>query len=76
MPPRIGQAIAAHKAGRLKEAEWLYRAILDNHPKHPDANHNFGVLKASLNNLVDAIPLLRNALEANPVDADRKLITL
>ena len=62
----IEQAIEAHKAGKLEEAEALYRAILKDQPKHPDANHNLGVLAVSVNNSVDALPLLRTALEANP----------
>jgi Flp pilus assembly protein TadD len=66
MKPTIQQAAEAHKAGKLEEAQALYRAILRDHPKHPDANHNLGVLAVSLNNSVDALPLLRTALEANP----------
>ena len=62
----IEQAVEAHKAGKLDEAEALYRAILKDQPQHPDANHNLGILAVSLNNSVDALPLLRTALEANP----------
>jgi tetratricopeptide (TPR) repeat protein len=62
----IQQAIKAHKAGNLKDAEALYRAILLTHPRHPDANHNLGVLAVSLNNLGVAIPFLKIALESNP----------
>ena len=35
----LQQGVAAHKAGNLKEAEKLYRAILSTQ-NHPDANHN------------------------------------
>ena len=66
MPTTIEQAVEAHKAGKLEEAEALYRAILKDQPKHPDANHNLGVLAASVNKSADALPLLRTALEANP----------
>ncbi|MDA9218910.1 tetratricopeptide repeat protein, partial [Burkholderiaceae bacterium] len=66
MQQTIEQAVEAHKAGKLDEAEALYRAILKDQPQHPDANHNLGVLAVSLNNPVDALPLLKTALEANP----------
>jgi hypothetical protein len=36
--------IEAHKAGQVQEADRLYTAILKAQPKHPDANHNIGVL--------------------------------
>ena len=59
-------AVEAHKAGKLNEAEVLYRAILRDHPKHADANHNLGVMTASLNKTEVALPLFKIALEANP----------
>ena len=62
----IEQAVEAHKAGKLEEAEAIYRAILKEQPKHPDANHNLGVLAISVNKIAAALPLLRTALEANP----------
>jgi protein O-GlcNAc transferase len=65
----IEQAVEAHKAGRLEEAEALYRAILKDQPKHPDASHNLGLLVGSLNNSAAALPLLRTAIEANPKQA-------
>ena len=40
----LQQGIEAHKAGQIQEAERLYTAILKAQPKHPDANHNMGVL--------------------------------
>ena len=36
----LQQGIAAHKEGKIQEAESLYRAILQSQPLHPDANHN------------------------------------
>jgi hypothetical protein len=40
----LQQAIEHHQAGRLPEAERLYRAILQVQPNHPDAHHNLGQL--------------------------------
>ena len=60
------QAITHHQRGQLQEAERLYRAILDTQPKHPDANHNLGVMAVSLKKIAAALPLFKIALEANP----------
>jgi tetratricopeptide (TPR) repeat protein len=62
----LQRAVEAHKAGKLQDAETLYRAILQAQPKHPDANHNLGVLAVSLNKTEAALPLFKIALEANP----------
>ena len=62
----LQRAVEAHKAGKLQDAEALYRAILRAQPKHPDANHNLGVLAVSLNKSELAVPLFKTALEANP----------
>ena len=60
------QGVAAHKEGKLQEAERLYRSILLTQPSHPDANHNLGALAVSLNKADTALPLFKTALEANP----------
>ena len=62
----LQRAVEAHKAGKLQDAEALYRAILKTQPKHPDANHNLGVMAVSLNKTAAALTLLKIALEANP----------
>ena len=62
----LQQGVAAHREGKLQEAERLYRAILQSQPAHPDANHNLGLLAASVNKTDAALPLFKNALESNP----------
>jgi tetratricopeptide (TPR) repeat protein len=62
----LQQAITHHQRGQLQDAERLYRAILDTQPKHPDANHNLGVMAVSLKKIAAALPLFKIALEANP----------
>ena len=62
----LQQAIAHHQAGRLQEAERLYRGILQSQPGHPDANHNLGVLAVQVKQPVGALPHFKAALEANP----------
>ena len=63
----LQQGVAAHKEGKLQDAERFYRAILQSQPTHPDANHNLGVLAVSLNKADAALPLFKTALEANPM---------
>ena len=62
----LRQGVAAHKEGKLQEAERLYRAILQVRPDHPDANHNLAVLAVTVGKPLEAIPLFKQALEANP----------
>ena len=62
----LQQGVAAHKEGKLQEAERLYQAILKSRPKHPDANHNLGLIAVSVNKADSALPLFKTALEANP----------
>ena len=40
----LQRGMAAHKDGKLEEAERLYRVILQSEPKHPDANHNLALI--------------------------------
>jgi tetratricopeptide (TPR) repeat protein len=61
----LQQGIAAHKEGKLEDAERLYRAILLSQPLHPDANHNLGVVAVSMNKADLALPLFKTALKAN-----------
>ena len=62
----LQQGIAAHKEGTIQEADRLYTAILGTQPKHPDANHNMGVLAVSIGKVDAALPFLKTALESNP----------
>ena len=62
----LQQAVAAHREGKLNEAEKIYRAILQSQPNHPDANHNLGLIAVSLNQIESAIPLFKTALDVNP----------
>ena len=60
------EGISAHKEGNLQEAERVYRSILQEHPNHPDANHNLGLVAISVNKTELALPLLKISVEQFP----------
>ncbi len=62
----LQKGIEAHQAGKAQEAERYYTAILKSNPKHPDANHNMGVLAVDVGKVEEALPFLKNALGINP----------
>lgn len=62
----LQKGIEAHKAGRVTDAHRFYSSILKVQPKHPDANHNMGVLTVGIGNLEKALTCFRTALDANP----------
>jgi Flp pilus assembly protein TadD len=62
----LQKGVAAHKEGKVQEAEHLYRFILKTQPTHPDANHNLGILAVSFNKTDMVLPLFKTALDANP----------
>jgi len=67
---RIQEAIALQRAGRIDEAEQIYRSALAQEPNNPDALHNLGVLlsKQRHQNAL-ALPFFKAALEAYPAGA-------
>jgi tetratricopeptide (TPR) repeat protein len=62
----LQKGIEAHKAGKVQEADRYYTAILKANSKHPDANHNMGVLAVGVDKVQEALPFFKTALEANP----------
>ena len=61
----LQKGVEAHKAGKVQEADRYYTAILKANPKHPDANHNMGVLAVGIGKVNDALPFFKTALDAN-----------
>ena len=62
----LQHGVAAHNAGNLQEAKRAYKAILQIQPKHPDANHNLGLIAVSMKQIGAALPLFKTALDVNP----------
>ncbi len=59
------QALALHQAGRLAEAEALYRAILERVAGHFDARHHLGIIHYQRGEHIAAIRQIDAALELN-----------
>ena len=60
----LQRGLTAHKEGKLQDAEYFYRAVLQSEPGHPDVNHNLGLIAVSANKTAEALPLFKTALEA------------
>ncbi len=59
-------ALRHHQAGRLQEAEDLYRQIIARNPNHAEAVHNMGIIAYQAGRQIIAIELLRRAVALNP----------
>jgi len=59
-----------HQAGRLEQAEQIYREILQANPQHPDAMHLLGVIAHQAGNHEAAVDLIRRAVVLKPDVAD------
>jgi pentatricopeptide repeat protein len=62
----LQKGVEAHKAGKVQEADRYYTAIIKAQPKHPDANHNMGVLAVGVGKVETALSFFKTAIEANP----------
>ncbi|WP_179402659.1 tetratricopeptide repeat protein [Burkholderia guangdongensis] len=68
MDSAFDQAYAAHRAGRLGDAEHGYRAALDANPADADALHLFGVLRHQQGRHAEAADLVGRAVALRPDD--------
>src|SRR5579862_3985322 len=62
----LNVALEHHRAGRLHEAEKIYRQILAQQPRHAEALHLLGVIAYQVGQVDAAIDLLRQALAVRP----------
>jgi protein O-GlcNAc transferase len=61
----LGAAVQHHQRGELREAELLYRRILESDQNHCDALHLFGVLMHQRGNNEQAIAMIQAAIALN-----------
>ncbi|HYD66561.1 tetratricopeptide repeat protein [Azospirillum sp.] len=66
----FAQALQLHQAGRLTEAEGLYRRVLDAAPDHAGALHYLGVVAFQAGHLEPAVALIGRSLAVAPDQPD------
>lgn len=66
IPEALQMAIAAHQAGRLPQAETIYRQILAVSPDHADSLHLLGLIAHQTGRSEAALELIRRAIAINP----------
>lgn len=62
----FSEALRLHQAGRLAEAEQLYRTVLSSVPEHADSMHCLGVIALQGGNLDGAFDLITRAIRSKP----------
>jgi len=62
----ITEAVAHHQAGRLNQAELIYRQILAAVPNHPDALHLLGLIAHDVGKQDVAEGLVKQAIAIAP----------
>lgn len=65
----LNMAVQHHQAGRLDEADGLYRLLLDVEPDHPDALHLSGLIRLARNLPGDAIAFIERAIAGDAGNA-------
>lgn len=72
------QAVVAHQAGRLSEAEGIYRQVLALDARYPPAMHLLGMIAGETGRTTLAIKLLREVVSLDPqsIDARNQLAIL
>lgn len=73
MDPFFTRAYAAHRDGRLVDAERDYRAAIEANPDHTDALHLLGVLRHQQGRHEEAADLVGRAVALRPNDAALQL---
>ncbi|MEE8532452.1 MAG: sulfotransferase [Alphaproteobacteria bacterium] len=58
----LRSAVNAHRAGRLQEADRLYRRLLEAHPDHAEALHLLGLVRHQGGRSEDAVGLIERAI--------------
>lgn len=62
----LADAVAMHQAGRLDEAERMYRAVLEEDPLQVDALHLLGLVAQRRGRSAEAVELISRALQQRP----------
>lgn len=65
----FARAVEHHRAGRLREAEPLYRHVLERQPDHSDSLHFLGVIAQQIGDPESALHLIQRAIRQSPDSA-------
>jgi tetratricopeptide (TPR) repeat protein len=60
------EAVQNHQSGHLRQAEHLYRLVLQNDPDNPFALHSLGIIAHQTENDDKALELISQAIQNNP----------
>ncbi|MGA2440076.1 MAG: tetratricopeptide repeat protein [Tepidisphaeraceae bacterium] len=63
---QLQSGLSHHQAGRLAEAEKIYRQVLAQQPDHAEASHLLGVLARQSGDADAAVKLIRQAIRLKP----------
>ncbi|MGD0140039.1 MAG: tetratricopeptide repeat protein [Tepidisphaeraceae bacterium] len=66
LPQQLESGMSHHRAGRLAEADRIYRQILAQQPNHADALHLLGTLAVQVGELDAGMELIRRAIRLKP----------
>ncbi len=66
IPEALNTALQHHQAGRLQEAEALYRQILQTQPEHPEVLNHLGILVHQLGQSDVAVDYILRAIALRP----------
>jgi tetratricopeptide (TPR) repeat protein len=69
MQEALDLAVKHHQAGRLRDAEGIYRRILEGDPNNAHALHLLGVLASQVGQNDSAVEYIRRAIAQNPTAA-------
>lgn len=70
IPSLMSEAATHHQAGRLPQAEALYRRVLKSDPNDPEALHWLGVLCQQKGDSKTALKLIKKAVKLRPEAAE------
>ena len=62
----LNQGLYALKVGKFKNAEKIFRSILESQPNNLDANNNFGLALYKLQKYEDAINIFKKVIDIDP----------
>jgi protein O-GlcNAc transferase len=71
----LARAFAAHQAGNIAQAEFLYKMVLQADKKQFDALHMLGIIEAQRGNFTSGLTRIQDALRVRP-NAPEALINL